>query len=111
MKRQEGFFDRFQPDYLLIQLFGLHEAELVKWDTEKFRKNIFVLMLFLIAMRFFMVEVMPSFLGMILIVIVCYILLVLVMAYVKMFNNLSKSSGAFGIFLSVLILIILVLVI
>lgn len=112
MKQERDFFDKFQPDYLFVQLFGLDsEVSLVKLDIEKFRRNMFFLMLFLVLMRFFMMEIMPSFLGIILTVIVYYLVLILILGYIKWINKMTKSRGFFGILLSVGILVLLVLVI
>lgn len=112
MKQERDFFDRFQPDYLFVQLFGLDNGQsLIKWDTEKFRKNMFFLMLFLVLMRFFMMEAIPSFLGIILTAITYYLILILILGYFKLMNKMIKNSGFFGIFLSLGILILLVLVI
>lgn len=112
MKQERDFFDKFQPDYLFVQLFGLDSGvSLVKLDIEKFRRNMFFLMLFLVLMRFFMMEVIPSFLGIILTVIVYYLVLILILGYIKWINKMTKSSGFFGILLSVGILVLLVLVV
>ena len=109
---QKGFFDRAQPEYLFTQFFGLEiEFPLVKERLKQFLIKMPLIMIGLVIMRFFIVEVMPPILGMILLIVLYYLIVYLLVNYFMLINKMTKSNGVFGLMLCIFILIIFVLVI
>ena len=108
---QGGFFDKAQPEYLFNQFFGLEiEMPLVKERLKQFFIKVPIMMIFFVIMRFFVFEIFPPLLGLILTFVMYYVVVFLLIIYIRFLNKMTKSSGILGLLLSILILICLVLV-
>lgn len=109
---RHGFFDRTQPEYLFNQFFSLEvEMPIVKETINQFLIKAPLLMIFLALTKFFIIEIVPPFLGMILLAILYYLVVFLLVQYFLLINRLVKSRGFVGIGVCILILIMLILVI
>ncbi len=108
----DPFHDRAQPEYLFMQFFTLGiEIPFVKERTKQFLIKMPLIMIGLVIMRFFVYEVMPPIIGMIVMAILYFLVVYLLVKYFMFVNKMTKTSSIFGLVGCISILIVLVLVI
>lgn len=108
---QGNFFDKAQPEYLFNQFFGLEiEMPLVKERMKQFFIKAPIMMIMLVFMRFFIFEIFPPILGLILTLIMYYVVVFMLITYIKLLNKMTSANGMGGLLLGLLILILMVLV-
>ena len=107
----DPFHDRAQPEYLFVQFFTLEvDVPFVKERTKQFLIKMPLIMMGLVLMRFFVYEVMPPILGMILMAVLYFLVIYLLVKYFMLVNKMAKSSSIFGLVVCIFILVALVLV-
>lgn len=106
-----GLLDITQTDYLVSQLFRLDmQPHLIRESNKQFLIKAPFMMIFLLLLKFFVVEIIPGFFGLAFTLLFYYLVIYVIYNYFLFLNEFIKKNGFIGLVIFVLPLIFLVLV-
>ena len=108
----QKIYDQISPFEEFMRLFDTHRNNMFTIGSLKqFKIKTVFFVLFLMLFKFAFGNILPSFLNIIILIVVCILILEGILGFFKLLNNSAKRQGLFGIvicFLGLFLLIFLI---